>query len=491
LTGVFRLVAPRRRGRLKKNTVGWRATFRTGHVQGGLKLPDAKGIAPDLPGETLQDNASLQDNTTAFWPKVWWSIVDYKIGIIPLPIFLILFAVIAGFALTGKVPSDILMSIVLLSMGGFTCAELGKRIPIIRNIGAAAIFATFIPSYLAFHQFLPASILDSVREFTKDSNFLYLFIACIIVGSILGMDRAVLIKGFLKIFIPLAAGSVAGALVGTLVGVLLGLGAYHTFFFVVIPIMAGGIGEGAIPLSIGYSQILHQPQGDLFAQVLPPVMLGSLTAILLAGTLNYVGKKYPHLTGEGRLQPGDNEELEREEEAAEARIDVATVGAAVVTAVTLYLIGALAQRLFDFPAPVVMLMIAVALKLTRAVSPSLQVGAFHVYKFFSTAVTYPLLFAMTPWDKLVAAFTLSYVITIVSVVVTIMTTAFFVGGWLKMYPIDTAIVTACHSGQGGTGDVAILTAANRMQLMPFAQIATRIGGALTVTVVLIVLTQIG
>ena len=45
--------------------------------------------------------------------------------------------------------------------------------------------------------------------------------------------------------------------------------------------------------------------------------------------------------------------------------------------------------------------------------------------------------------------------------------------FLKMYPIDTAIVTACHSGQGGTGDVAILTAANRMQLMPFAQIATR------------------
>jgi Na+/citrate or Na+/malate symporter len=32
-----------------------------------------------------------------------------------------------------------------------------------------------------------------------------------------------------------------------------------------------------------------------------------------------------------------------------------------------------------------------------------------------------------------------------------------------MYPIDTAIVTACHSGQGGTGDVAILTTADRRQ----------------------------
>jgi malate:Na+ symporter len=445
-------------------------------------MQDTKTVAP-----------AVQAEAAGFWPNGWWSIVDYKIGIVPLPIFIALFGVIGGFALTGKVPSDILMAIVLLSMGGFTCAELGKRIPIIRNIGAAAIFATFIPSFLAFHHLLPESILASVKDFTKDSNFLYLFISCIIVGSILGMDRGVLIKGFLKIFVPLAAGSVVGGIVGTLVGTMLGLGAYHTFFFVVVPIMAGGVGEGAIPLSIGYSQILGLPQGDLFAQVLPPVMLGSLTAILLSGTLNFVGKKYPHLTGEGRLQPGEHDELEFEEDAADDHVDVTTVAAAVVTAVTLYLIGSLGQRMFGFPAPVTMLAIAVALKLARAVSPSLQLGAFHVYKFFSTAVTYPLLFAigvsLTPWDKLVAAFTLPYIITIVSTVVAIITTGFFVGGWMKMYPIDTAIVTACHSGQGGTGDVAILTAANRMQLMPFAQIATRIGGAITVTLVLIILTQ--
>jgi len=71
-----------------------------------------------------------------FWPKGWWSVVDFKIGIIPLPVFVILMGVIAGFVATGTVPSDILMAIVLLSMGGFTCAELGKRIPLIRNIGA-------------------------------------------------------------------------------------------------------------------------------------------------------------------------------------------------------------------------------------------------------------------------------------------------------------------------------------------------------------------
>src|SRR5439155_16138684 len=108
-------------------------------------------------------------------------------------------------------------------------------------------------------------IIKMTTDFTNASNFLYLFIASIIVGSIFSMDRRVLIKGFLKIFVPLAIGSVAAMVVGTAVGTLLGLGTYHTFFFVVVPIMAGGVGEGAIPLSVGYSQILHQDQGELFA----------------------------------------------------------------------------------------------------------------------------------------------------------------------------------------------------------------------------------
>jgi Na+/citrate or Na+/malate symporter len=298
--------------------------------------------------------------------------------------------------------------------------------------------------------------------------------------------------------VPLAVGSIAAGIVGTFVGTLLGMGASHTFFFVVIPIMAGGVGEGAIPLSVGYSEILGQPQGDMFAQVLPPVMLGSLTAILLAGTLNYVGKQYPNLTGEGRLQPGEHNEMDPAREDAEdetgAPIDVGTIAAASLAAITLYLLGVMCYRLFGLPAPVAMLFLAVPAKLASAVPPHLQRGGFVVYKFFSTAVTYPLLFAigvsMTPWDKLIAAFNLPNLITIISTVATLMATGGLIGRWLNMYPIEVAIVNACHSGQGGTGDVAILTAANRMQLMPFAQIATRIGGAITVTLVLITLSRL-
>ncbi len=428
-----------------------------------------------------------------FWPHAWWKLMEIRIGIVPIPIYFLLLALIVGFVISGKVPTDISVSIAILCVGGFTCAEFGKRLPFIRNFGAAAIFATFIPSYLAFSHLLPDVVLKNVVDFTKSTNFLYLFIASIIVGSVLSMDRTVLIKGFIKIFIPLAIGSVVAAIVGTLVGTLLGLGAFHTFFYIVAPIMAGGVGEGAIPLSIGYAGILHQGQGDIFAQVLPPVMLGSLTAILFAGMLNSLGKKYPKLTGEGRLQPGEHDEMQPDEEKITDQMDIGHIAAAGITAISLYMVGLMCFRIFGFPAPVAMLFVAVIFKLSRAVSPQLQQGSFVVYKFFSTAVTYPLLFAigasLTPWDKLVAAFNVVNLITIVSTVATLMATGFVVGRWLKMYPIETAIVNACHSGQGGTGDVAILTAANRMQLMPFAQIATRIGGAIMVTLSLLALSQ--
>jgi malate:Na+ symporter len=430
---------------------------------------------------------------TPFWPNGWWAIVELRVGIIPLPIYVLLIGLIVGFVVTGKVPGEISMAIAVLVVCGFTCAEIGKRLPFFRKIGAGAIVATFLPSFLAFHHLLPAKLLVMVTQFTNASNFMYLFIASIIVGSIFSMDRYVLIRGFLKIFVPLAAGSIMAGIVGTAVGTILGLGTQHTLLYVVIPIMAGGVGEGAIPLSVGYSDIMNVAQGQIFAQVLPSVMIGSLSAILFSGLLNWLGERMPHLTGSGVLQPAHDAKADTVREEIPTAPDVNTVAAAAITAISLYLVGLLCHRLFGLPAPVAMLFVAVFIKVGRFVSPNLQGGARIVFQFFSTAVTYPLLFAigtaMTPWDKLIAAINLPNVVTIVCTVATLMGTGFVVGKWLKMYPIDTAIVNACHSGQGGTGDVAILTACNRISLMPFAQIATRIGGAITVTVTLLVLSH--
>jgi malate:Na+ symporter len=453
-------------------------------------LREYRGFA-DPGDDVARDAATGKDEEAGHGAATgaWWRWVELRVGIIPLPVYIVLVALLGGCIASGHLTGDISTVIALLVVGGFTCAEIGRHLPYLRQIGAAAIFATFVPSALTYYGWLPRAVIDVTTSFTESTQFLYLFITAIIVGSIFSMAREVLVRGFVRILVPLLVGSIASITVGTATGALLGLGWAHTLFFIVLPIMAGGVGEGAIPLSVGYAQILHGSAGEEFAQVLPPVMLGSLTAILLAGTLNFIGKRRPEWTGEGRLQPGAQDSLELTELRSTGTSDVMHIAAAGITAIALYLAGVTVQRLCGLPAPVAMLFAAVALKLLQAVPPSIERGSFVVYRFFATAVTYPLLFAigvaLTPWDRLLAALHPLNVITIAVTVTTMVASGFLVGRRMGLYPIDTAIVTACHSGQGGTGDVAILTAANRMALMPFAQIATRIGGAITVTLTLV------
>ncbi len=311
-----------------------------------------------------------EQSHTAFWPHGWWKILDYKIGIVPLPMYLILIALIAAFIDLGKgkISSDILTSVAILAVGGFTCAEIGKRLPVIKHLGAAAIFATFLPSYLVYAHLLPAPVIDSTKDFFKTSNFLYLYISCIIVGSILGMDRESLIKGAAKIFVPLVAGVVAAVCAGTLIGTLLGLGTYHTFFYIIVPMMGGGVGEGVIPLSVGYALLKGGDQGVILAGILPIVMMGSFTSIVFSGFLNHLGKLKPGLTGEGRITP-EGHDIADLKSAITGVVDATTIAATGVTAVTFYLIGAIGQRLFDFPAPVAMIFIAFIMKAMNAISP--------------------------------------------------------------------------------------------------------------------------
>ncbi|MBG2655623.1 2-hydroxycarboxylate transporter family protein [Klebsiella oxytoca] len=423
----------------------------------------------------------------------WWHILDnWKVGIIPLPLFLLAGGLIALDCLGGKLPSDIVVMVATLAFFGFACGEFGKRLPVLGKLGAAAICATFIPSALVHYGLLPEVVVESTTKFYKSTNILYLYICCIIVGSIMSMNRTTLIQGFLRIFFPMLCGEIVGMVVGVGVGTALGLEPFQVFFFIVLPIMAGGVGEGAIPLSIGYAALMHMDQGVALGRVLPMVMLGSLTAIVISGCLNQLGKRFPHLTGEGQLMPNRRNETHRETP-VEGKMDVTTLASGALLAVLLYMLGMLGQKTIGLPAPVGMLFLAVLLKLVNGVSPRLQEGSQMVYKFFRTAVTYPILFAVgvaiTPWQELVNAFTVTNLLVIISTATALVATGFLVGKKIGMYPIDVAIVSCCQSGQGGTGDVAILTSGNRMNLMPFAQIATRIGGAINVSLGLLFLSH--
>ena len=286
-------------------------------------------------------------------------------------------------------------------------------------------------------------------------------------------------------------GEIVGMIVGMGVGLALGLEPFQIFFFIILPIMAGGVGEGAIPLSIGYATLLHMDQGVALGRVLPMVMLGGLTAIIISGCLNQLGKRYPHLTGEGQLMPNRaNADATVSQPAFSGKADVTTIASGALLAVLLYMLGMLGHKLIGLPAPVGMLFMAVLVKLCNGASPRLLEGSQVVYKFFQTSVTYPILFAVgvaiTPWHELVAAFTLTNLLVIISTVSALVATGFFVGKRLVCTRLMSPSSPAARAA-GGTGDVAILTAGNRMSLMPFAQIATRIGGAINVSISLLIL----
>jgi len=71
-----------------------------------------------------------------------------------------------------------------------------------------------------------------------------------------------------------------------------------------------------------------------------------------------------------------------------------------------------------------------------------------------------------------------YVVLVSVTVIGAMAGAALVGRLVGFYPIESAITAGlCMANMGGTGDVAVLSAARRMELMPFAQISSRLGGA--------------
>jgi malate:Na+ symporter len=90
---------------------------------------------------------------------------------------------------------------------GFALAKIGRMVPVLKDIGGPAILCLMMPSVLVYFGVFEAHTLDTVHLLMKEANLLYFVIACLVVGSILGMNRTILIQGMVRMFVPLVVGT--------------------------------------------------------------------------------------------------------------------------------------------------------------------------------------------------------------------------------------------------------------------------------------------
>lgn len=417
--------------------------------------------------------------------RIWSKLTHMKVGVIPLPLYITLAVIIFLASVYNALPADMIGGFAIIMILGVLFGDLGMKIPILKDIGGPAILALLIPSTLVFLGVFNTSSMNAVTTLMKTSNFLYFYISCLVVGSILGMKSKVLIQGFTRMFIPLIVGTLTAVIVGLLVGMLFGYEIKHTLFYIIVPIIGGGIGEGILPLSIAYSSILGESAEYFVAQMIPAAVIGNIIAVVTAGLMMRLGEKKKSLSGNGTLvKTSDDKEMVADTNDDNKKVDFSLMGAGLLIACTFFIFGDLAHKFIGIPGPVIMILLATLIKCLQLMPNKMEQGAHQLYKFISTSLTWPLMVGLgmlyIPLEEVVKIVSPAYIVICASVVITMISSGFFVGKLMKMYPVDAAIVTGCHSGLGGTGDVAILSASKRMSLMPFAQVATRLGGVSTV-----------
>lgn len=423
------------------------------------------------------------EKSTAGWQPLR-RLSHLEVGSVPLVLFITITAIVAASGTAGLLPKNMIGGLAVIMTLGFALAKIGRMIPVLKDIGGPAILCLMVPSVLVYFDLFQAHTMAAVHLLMKEANLLYFVIACLVVGSILGMNRTILIQGMIRMFVPLVVGTGTAIASGLLVGSLFGFSLYHTFFFIIVPIIGGGIGEGILPLSLAYSAILGQTPDVYVAQLAPAAVVGNIFAIICAGVLARMGNRRPSLSGNGMLirSREDNSVFTQTQSAQQT--DFQLMGAGLLMICAFFIVGGLFEKLVHIPGPVLMILAAVFCKYTKVIPASMETGAYSCYKFVSAALVWPLMIGLgmlyVPLESVVSVFSVGYVVVCGSVVISMTLSGFFIASRLNMYPVETAIVTCCHSGLGGTGDVAILSASNRMSLMPFAQIATRIGGASTV-----------
>ena len=431
---------------------------------------------------------------------------EHKWGGFNLPTFLCLLIVVAiivyvpfGLDKEGNPGSflrpNFLIMFSALAVFGLLFGEIGDRIPIWDEfIGGGTILVFVLAAVFGTYKLVPENFMKAVNIFYNKQpvNFLEMFIPALIVGSVLTVDRKTLIKS-ISGYIPLIIIGVVGASIGGIVvGFIFGKNPIDIMMNYVLPIMGGGTGAGAIPMSEIWSSKTGRPASEWFAFAISILSIANIIAILSGALLKKLGEVKQNLTGNGELIIDNSKEAIKDKEVDLKPELVDTVAAFILTGV-LFMVAHILGELwaafakshhidFELHRLVFLILLTMFLNIANLVPDKIKAGAKRMQTLFSKHTIWILMAAVgftTDVQEIINAVTISNLLIALAIVLGAVGFIMLIARKMKFYPIEAAITAGlCMANRGGAGDVAVLGAADRMDLMSFAQISSRIGGAM-------------
>ena len=432
---------------------------------------------------------------------------DFKWMGISTPIFIVMVIVVAIASFTGNtnadgvftplLPHTLVGALAFLFVFGAFFGTIGDKIPIWNKyIGGGAILCFVLAAVIATYGLLPEGVITTVTDFYDEWDFLSLFISVLITGSILGVERKLLLRSLGGYIPAIIGGVIVAGILGVLAGLLFGISPIESILNYVLPIMGGGTGAGAIPMSQMYERATGNPSANWFAFAISILTIANIFSIIAGALLSALGKKRPELSGGNELVRVSSTELKDASDEAEAekfKVTTKEYAAALMFSTVMFVLAVTWANKYD-PINNVLdlgfsihhyayLVIFVAvLNILNVIPIEVKEGCKALSKFFSSYTLWVLMTAVgmtTDVNEIINAITPANLFIALMVVIGAIIGAGGVGQLVGFYPIESAITAGlCMANRGGSGDIAVLGAANRMELISYAQISSRIGGSL-------------
>lgn len=406
---------------------------------------------------------------------------EIKISGVSLPLYAFIVFVLAVTIAMGKLPLNMLGLTLLLVVMGHVLYFIGEKLPIMNSyLGGGSVFTLLGATLLATFHIIPKDIIVATKGFLGDSfGFLDFYIAALICGAILGMNRKILVKASAR-FIPVSLVTmVIGAFSVGLVGMLLGQGFGHSILYVSFPQMVGGMGAGILPLSKIYASNLHGDQATIFSQLAPATTLGNILAIIGAVLISkvFVNSKS---NGHGVLIPVNKDELKKEK----LNLNPTDIGVGMMFAFTIFLLGVICNAFVPkIHSYAFMIIIVFILKALDVVPKTLENCVVMFNQVIMSNLTHAVLagigLSLIDLATLAKAMNVQFIILSLTSVVAMGLAAAIIGEFVGLFPVETAIGAGMiNNSMGGTGNITVLSASDRMEMIAFAQMANRLSGAI-------------